>query len=138
MFFVKTAKAWSSSTFTTTTLRTLDSVCCMFGFFWLGVLSESFERFERVDPEVVEIAAQAFKALGIEMIDTPVSDLLIEDKVRILQHAQMLGDGRPANGKSFSDLVDGGWTFGDALKNGQSRGVSQRNELLSRVSHYLP
>jgi hypothetical protein len=110
----------------------------MFGFFWLGVFSESFERFERVSPESVEIGAQAFNALGVEMVDTPVSDLLIEDKVGIFQHAQMLGDGRPANGKSFGDLVHGGWTFGNALKNGQSRGVSQGNELVCIVSHHLP
>ena len=130
MFFVKTAKAWSGSTLTTTTLRTLDSVCCMFGFFWLGVLSESFERFERVDPESVEIAAQAFKALGIEMINTPVSDLLIEDKVGILQHAQMLGDGRPGDWELGGEFAYRQRTFEQTSQDGSPRAITHGIKLL--------
>ena len=64
---------------------------------------------------MVEIGAYTFDTGGVELVDTPISDLSIKDQVGVLQHAQMLGHGWPANG-SLGDLVDCRRAFAQTLK----------------------
>ena len=82
------------------------------------VFGKRFERFERVIPESVEIGAYAFDPGRVQLVDTPVSDRPVKDQVGVLEHAQMLRHGGPADRQTAGDLVDCGRAFGQTLENG--------------------
>ena len=82
------------------------------------VFGKGFERRKSVTPEPVEIVADLRDAAGVELIESPGTNLLISDQVSFLQHAQMLGHGWPAHRKIFCDFVHGGRPFRKTLKNG--------------------
>jgi hypothetical protein len=84
-------------------------------------------------PESVEISAYIFDAGGVQLIDAPVTNQPIKDQVGVLQHAEMLGYGGPANRKAFGDLVHCRRAFAQTLKNRQSGWISQRAQGLDMV-----
>src|SRR5256885_12350708 len=52
---------------------------------------------QRDSPELVEILAQGREGFGVELIEPAVSDGTIDHQASVLEHTQMLGNGRPAD-----------------------------------------
>jgi hypothetical protein len=75
-------------------------------------------------PHLVEMRAQAGDAFRGEAIVTAGSRFAIENQAGILEHAQMLRDGRAAHRESAGEFIHRQWTGGQLLEDGHAGGVS--------------
>ena len=62
---------------------------------------------ERLSPELFEVFADSFKTFGIELVESTISFGSIRNQVGLLEDAQVLRDGRTADGKFASEVDDG-------------------------------
>src|SRR6266498_3028261 len=94
---VKTANAWSGApdtvTLRCTAVGLIWSVIC---FLLLG-LGRRPESGQRLVPERVEIGPQVGERLRIDLVQAPGADLAVGDQPRLLQHLQVLRDGRASH-----------------------------------------
>ena len=90
-----------------------------------------------MDPEPVEERAQRVDARGIELVDAPVAVRPIEDQVGLLEHAQVLGDRRPADREVAGQLADRQRAAQQALEDRAPGGVAERVHLRVTVSLHL-
>lgn len=67
-------------------------------------LARGHEARERVRPEQFEKRPHRIQPIGIDGIQAPVTLSAVDDEAGILQHAQVLGDRRPADGKATRDF----------------------------------
>jgi hypothetical protein len=104
----------------------------MFG----GLFRRSLEGGERVSPEPIEIGAQHFQTLLVHGIDTTSAFRSVNDKTRILEHAQMLRDGRPADREQARQLSHREWAFHESFENDAARAVPQRGPRIHFVSNH--
>jgi hypothetical protein len=75
-------------------------------------------------PHLVEMRAQAGNAFRGEAIVTAGSRFAIENQAGILEHAQVLGDGRAADRKGAGQLIHREGTGGKLLEDGHAGGIS--------------
>ena len=71
---------------------------------------------ERLIPEAVEVAPDGRDAVQVDAVDAPRSFRPLADEACVLQHAQVLGDGRSADGELTSQFSDGHRPPGEPLE----------------------
>ena len=94
------------------------------------------EGVERIGPELVEELAQRTQRISLHGIHPTRAVSPVDDESRVLEHAQMLGDGRPAHGKVPSQLAHRQWPIPEPDENGAARAVSEGVELDVLVSNH--
>jgi hypothetical protein len=102
----------------------------------------SYRRFFRGDlkvaeglgPHVIEVGAETGYALRIELVESARSGVDVEDETGVLEHLEVLGNGRPADGEGTRELVDGEGAGGEPLEDGHAGGVAQGIETGLEVS----
>src|SRR5262245_26603321 len=107
MSSVKTRKACSGSAFTVMFLRTGVSVVGAIVAILpplLGFLRPLLEGGESLCPESVEELTEGIESRRIERVDPPVPLGPVGHQAGILQHAEVLRDGGPADRESFRQL----------------------------------
>jgi len=95
------------------------------------------EGSQRLGPEAIEVRAQRIEGLGIERVQTPGSRGPIRDQMGALEHAKVLGDGRPAHWEVTSELSDGQRAPEQAREDGAAGGIAEGIELRVVVSNHL-
>ena len=65
---------------------------------------------------MVEVTAEQAQPLGIDLVDAPGADPLVDDQPGVLEHLQVLRDGGPAHGQFAGELPDRPRTLGEALE----------------------
>jgi hypothetical protein len=84
-------------------------------------------------PKPIEVRAQRLDPCGIQGIEPTVAVRTIDDKVGVLEDAQVLRHGRPADRQSARELTHGLGPLEKAFQDRSSRRITERVELL-RVS----
>ena len=69
-------------------------------------VAASREAFERFRPEPVEVVAHPQQPVRLDPVEAPRAVLAVADEARVLEHAQVLRDGRPADRQSVGELAD--------------------------------
>jgi hypothetical protein len=92
--------------------------------FW-RILNHFLEGAHGLRPHRVKVGAQARHSLWIEPVQAASTLALIRHQTGILQDFQVLGYGRPADGKGVGEFVYGEGAVGKTLKDGHARGISQ-------------
>jgi len=87
------------------------------------------ERRQRARAEALEVALQPGKGFGTRAIDARVPDTRVHDEAAILEHFEVLRNGRAANGKVCGDSPDRGRLSRYGFKDGPPRGIAQRLDL---------
>src|SRR3954452_6099696 len=83
----------------------------------LGVLLDGpLEGRERLVPELVEVAAQSVHPVRVELIDPTRAVGPVDHEAGVLQHPEVLGDRRPADGQIAGDLAYGTGPLGEPFK----------------------
>src|SRR5882672_5520898 len=79
-------------------------------------------------PEPVEVCAQRADPVRIELVDAAGADLHVAHETGVLEHLQMLGDGRPAHRQLGRQLTDRTGSLAKALEDRPPRGIAERRE----------
>lgn len=88
-------------------------------------------------PELVEVGAQGADPIRIDLIDPTGTGPVVDHQPGVLQRPEVLGDGRPADGKLSGQLADRSGADGEGLEDRSSRRVTERGESIGLVSrHY--
>ena len=95
------------------------------------------ERVERSTPELIEILTQRLEPIGIELVDAPGALGTVDDEPRLLEHAQMLGDGRAADVEPARELPHGHGPLRQLRNDPPAGGVAKGVELVMSVSLHL-
>ena len=82
-------------------------------------------------PEVVEVAAQQAQPLGVELIDASGADSLVDDQPGVLEHLQVLRDGRPADGQLAGELADRARSLAQVLEDRPPGRIAERGQPLA-------
>jgi hypothetical protein len=98
-------------------------------------LGRSSEGGERLVPEAVEIGAQRSQALRVQLVQPPGAVRPVEDKARVLEHSEVLGDRGPADRQPASQLAHRLGAFREQLEEGAPGGVGQSREPISVSRH---
>ncbi len=85
--------------------------------------------------EAVEVRTNVREPAWIDAIHTPGAVLPVGDKPGVLQDTQMLGDGRPADGKIGSQVADRAWASLQRLEDLTPSPVTKRIQDKSVRSH---
>jgi hypothetical protein len=86
-------------------------------------------------PEPVELPAQRGQAGGVDAIDAPGADRVVDDKARLLQQLEVLGNRGPADGKVIRKLAYSPRAGGDEFQDCPPRGVGQGAPSIHKWSH---
>ena len=78
---------------------------------------------ERACPEPIEIVAKCFYPGRVELVDPAGPDLPINHQLRLLEHAEVLGDGGAAYAQAFAQLTDSPRSFSQTLKDRPTRRI---------------
>jgi len=79
--------------------------------------------------------AQRRQPVRAEFIETARPHVAVGDEARLLQHPQMLGDGRTAHREALGQLDHGPGPFRDALEDGPPCGVGQGMKCIGVSNH---
>src|SRR5262249_46231812 len=85
-------------------------------------------------PEALELAAKRAETVRVELIDAVLSRAAVDDEARILQHLQVLRDGRPADRQLARELGDGLRPPGQPLEDGPPGRVAKGRPAVRSVS----
>src|SRR3954452_24425207 len=113
---VKTEKARSIGASTTIECCVVVSDACVLIRSPSLVLDGRLVGGERLVPEVVEVSAQQAQSLGIDLVDAPGADSLVDDQPGVLEHLQVLRDGGPADRQLPGQLTDRPGPLGQVLE----------------------
>lgn len=80
-------------------------------------------------PELVEVFAQALDTRGAHGIQPPVANRLVFNEVSVLEHAEVLRDGRTADGKLAGRFAYRERAVKQSFEDGPAGGISQRGQL---------
>src|SRR4051794_19508822 len=111
---VKSSKARAWPTSTTTSRRMASTVSIMLLAFPIRRCTFLKGR-ERTFPEAVQVAAELGQALGIGLVEPAGADLAVEDQADVLEHLEMLGDGRTADRQHVGQLSHGQRAGGEVV-----------------------
>lgn len=76
-------------------------------------------------PEPIEIGPERREAGWVYDIYATGAFRVIGDEAGLLEHTQVLGDGRPADRKIARQLTHGAWTLDQAFEDGASGGIAE-------------
>ena len=79
-------------------------------------------------PELVEVRTQALDTGWVHTVDPSRARGVIDHQMSLLEHAQVLGNGRARNRKRASELTDGLRTRQELLEDGAAGGIAERLE----------
>ncbi len=99
--------------------------------------SELFKCGKRLIPQLPKVVAQKRKALRIQLIDPARAFAAVAYQPRILQDAQVLGNGRARYRQARRKLIHRLGMVAQHLENGQPGGVAQRRQSALYVSIHL-
>jgi len=99
--------------------------------------SKLLERGKRLIPQLRKVVPQHRQALGIQLVDPPRPLAAVAHQACILQHAQVLGNGRTGNRQARRKLIHRLGMVAQHLENGQPGGVAQRRQSVLYVSIHL-
>ena len=117
---VKTSNAFSTE-HVTITLRRMGSIT---GVSFL--VGRVLERGERIGPEALQVGPQRGEPFGVDAVEVPGAVLALRHETRSLQDAQVLGDGRPADGELGRDVDHGTRPVAQELEDRPPGWISQR------------
>jgi hypothetical protein len=83
---------------------------------------------------VVEVTPQQRKPVGVHLIDASGADSLVDHQPGVLQHLQVLRDGRPADRQLAGKLAYGARPLGETLEDRPARRVAESGPSVSFVS----
>src|SRR5918999_2297736 len=86
------------------------------------------EALQRLAPEGVEVVAEPCEAAGLDAVQPPRSVLAVAHEPRLLQHAEVLRHGRPADGQPVCELTNGTRAALQPLEDLTPGGVAERIE----------
>jgi len=81
--------------------------------------------------------AQHGDAFGIQLVNAPRAIAAVAHQPRVLQNAEVLGDGRAGNGQPRGQLVHRPWRSAQHFEDGQPGGVAQCCQSVLYVSVHL-
>ena len=90
--------------------------------------SKLFKRGKRLIPQLHKVVPQHRQALGIQFINPARTIAPVAHQPRILQHAQVLRNGRPRYRQARGKLAHRLRVIAKHLKNRQPGGVAQRRQ----------
>src|SRR5690348_1114711 len=99
----------------------------------MGCLGGGPEALQRVTPERVEVLAERGDRLRVDVVDAARARRTIDDEPDVLQHLQVLGDGRPADRKLVRQLPDGPRTVAQPFEDLPPMRIAERLERLTLV-----
>jgi hypothetical protein len=79
---------------------------------------------QRAAPELVEVSPELAETILIHLVDATVARGPVDHQAGLLQHLEVLRDGRPANRQPAGDLTDRARAASDALKDLPSRPIA--------------
>jgi len=103
----------------------------------LFLLYLGFEGFQSFAPEPVEIGPKRGKPARVQSVIPSCSSCFVADKLRVLQHSQMLRYCGPRDRQTFGEFANWQRSAAQALEEGSSRHVAEGIELLLMVSFHL-
>ena len=124
---VKTSNACSGER-RTVTLALIGSVTG--SSFLVGRVLEGAER---IGPEALQVGAERGEPVGVDAVEMPGAVLALGHETRSLQDAEVLRDGRPADGERGRDVDDGARTVSKEFQDRPPGRVPQRVQHLGRV-----
>jgi len=80
---------------------------------------------ESLTPELLEVLAHRCKTFGIELVEPAISFGSIFNQVGLLEDAQVLRDGRTADGKFAGEVNYGFGAVDELSENGTTGGVAK-------------
>ena len=83
------------------------------------------------------MVVQERHTLGIQFVDAARAIAAVTDEPGVLQHAQMLRDGRAGHGQPGGKLVHRAGMSAEHFEDGQAGGVAQGREAVLYVSIHL-
>ena len=81
--------------------------------------------------------AEARDAFGRELVEAAASCLAVENEACFLEHPQMLGYGRPADGHDLSEFMDGERASAEAVEDRHTGRITESVEAGLQVSVHL-
>src|SRR4051812_28039931 len=132
MSAVKTANARAADTGTTTSRRIDSTAWITPAPLCLGCL---LERGQRPLPELVQVGPQDREPRGIDLVEPSCAVATIVDEPDVLEHLQVLGDGRTADGKLACELSDRPRPVGEPVEDRLARRIPQRRHHVRSVRH---
>ena len=90
-----------------------------------AAFSGGFEALEDTGPQLFEVCPERGNAGRIDLIDTLGAGMPITDQASILEYAQVLRDGWPADGKASREFDHGQRPLGQTLQYGNARRIAQ-------------
>ena len=99
--------------------------------------SELFERGKCLVPQLSKVIAEHRDTFGIQFINPPRTFPPVAHQPRILQHPQVLRNGRARDWQAGRKLVHGLGMLAQHLENSQPRGVAQCRQPVLYVSIHL-
>src|SRR5262247_2857937 len=105
-----------------------DARSCLLLVVVVWRLCRHCESGEGIAPDLVEVAAQPGDAAGIQLVDPAGTGGPVEDEAGLLQRAQVLGDGRPADRQFAGELPDRARPAGQPLEDGPPGRVAEDTE----------
>src|SRR5262245_6639286 len=102
----------------------------------LAPLRRLFERSERAAPELIEVLPNVLQPRRVHLIQVARAPPCREDEPGLLQHLQVLGDGRSRDGEIARDLRDRARAVDEAFKDRSAGGIAQGGKGARNVSHY--
>ena len=99
--------------------------------------SELLEHGKRLIPQFCKVIAEQREALGIQFINPPCPVAAVAHQAGILQHPQVLRNGRAGNRQAGGKLIHRLRMVAKHLENGQPGGVAQCGQPVLYVSIHL-
>jgi hypothetical protein len=92
----------------------------------LRLLDDVVVAGQRPIPIGVQLVAQRRHSRWVEPVDPSGTRHPIRDQTRVLEHLEVLGDGRSADGELLGKLADRTWPLGQDFDDAAPGGVSER------------
>src|SRR5271169_1683544 len=106
MSAVNTENARSMGASTTIDVRTAVSVACIVACLLVVPFNCGLECGQGLIPELVEVGAQGADAVQTHLVNAAVAVGPVDDQPGVLEHFEVLGDGRAADGQVTRQLSD--------------------------------
>ena len=99
-----------------------------------SLLHRHLEARQGLVPEVVEIPLQRTESIRVHLVDAAGTGPMVGDQSGVLQHLQMLRDGRTADGQLVRELTNRARTLGQALEDRPPGGIAEGGPTIRLVS----
>jgi hypothetical protein len=106
----------------------------LFVFVFCGAL----ESGQSIVPKLGEVVAEEGDPFGIEFVNAAGAIVTVAYKPRLLEDAEVLGNGRPGDRQPGRQFVDSARVAAQHFEDGQARRVAESGKAALSVSIHLP